>query len=154
MTFIRNDLCVRVPWQPPGLWMHSPISQAHSTTPAGFGGCFHFPGPAGLQSSITTQLLGQQRLWNFGGGQGVWPFDACFLFSMNICCFLKRWIRCSHKETRAALSSPPPGRAASSSHRKGSFAKCDHNLRTPFWCQHREKIIAFATWQSAQRPTL
>lgn len=31
-----------------------------------------------------------------------------------------------------------PTKAASSSHRKGSFAKCDHNLRTSFWCQHRK----------------
>lgn len=70
VTFIRHDLRVRAPWQPPSLPTGQPIAWAQSTTPAGSGGCFHFPGPAGLQSSITTQLQGQQRLRSFGAGRG------------------------------------------------------------------------------------
>lgn len=99
MTFIRHDLGVRVPWQPPGLSVRGPISLARSTTPAGSGGCFHFPGPAGLQSSIPTQLQPQQRLWNFGGGGGggeeVCSFDACFLFSMSD--VMKRQMSCGRE---------------------------------------------------------
>lgn len=75
-----------------------PRLPAHSTTPAGSGGCVPFPGPAGLQSSITTQPRRRQRLQDFGGGEEGCPFDACFLFSGKAGCVMKRWIRCAENE--------------------------------------------------------
>lgn len=88
------------------------------------------------------QLQWQQRLWNFGGGWGVWPFDACFLFSMNICCALKRWIRCSHKERRAALSSSPTKLLAPHT-QKGQFCKVWSQLKDLFLVPTRRRDYWF-----------
>lgn len=102
--WLINDFSHRVQWHSEGMIS---MSECHGNRQAGISGhylpgtqhssccvqgCFRFPGPAGLQSSITTQLPGQQRMQSLGRG-GVGRSVPLML----IFCRMKRWIICSRK---------------------------------------------------------